>query len=181
MKNLNNKIKTNSIRFNNKSLINSPNNKKRKNLKRFSSMRSLRKNMKTKKLIIKKEHKIKIRNFNLSNQTEKISNIHKNNKNLTESNISTRTSPSKSNELNSKRQVEIKLSSKKIKSKNSLKTTKITRLKMDKNNNVKKATPNTNLVRKWHIHLGRPNNNSNSRFLLNLSKAKKCYFDLFIY
>lgn len=35
VKNLNNKIKTNSKRFNNKSLINSPNNKKkRKNLKR---------------------------------------------------------------------------------------------------------------------------------------------------
>lgn len=178
VKNLNNKIKTNSKRFNNKNLIKSLNNKKRKNLKRLSSMRSLRKNMKIKNLITKKKHKIKIRSFNLTNQTEKISNIHKDNKNLTESNISTKTSPSKSNELNSKRQAEIKLNSKKIKRKNSLKTMKITGLKMDKNNNVKKAILNTILVRKWHIHHGKPNNKPNSKSLSNLSKAKKCYFDL---
>ena len=164
-------------RFKNKSHIKvSNNNKKRRSLKRLSNKISLRKNLKINNLITRKNHKIKT--SKTPDQTEKISNIHKNNKNLTESNISTKTNQFKSNELNSKRQEEIKSSSKKNKRKNNSKITKIIKFKMDKNNNVKKAIPNTILVRRWHIHLGKLNNSSNNKCLSNLSKARKYYFDL---
>lgn len=176
MKNLNSKTKMNCRRFKNKSLIKASNSKKIKNLKRLSNKISLRKNLKIKNLITRKNHKLKT--LKTPNQTEKILSIHKNNKNSTESNISTKTNQSKSNELNSKRLEEIKSNTKKNKRKNNSKTTKIIMLKMDKNYNVKKAILDTILVKRWHIHLGKPNNNSNNKSLSNLSKARKYYSDL---